>query len=141
DEFGLANPARTELHVGREVAAHHLVADLAMDVAQALVRIEVQVFAKDERCYKGFELVMPRAGQRPRLEPGIPFPGATLGDQVLLERCKRHRGRTAFAVRSQAHVDAKYKAVSSCVVERSGDAPAQAVEKFLIGQRSCTVRL
>ena len=57
-------PPRPELDVARVVAPLALLADLAMDVAQALVGVEVEVFAEDERRDESVELVVLRAGQR-----------------------------------------------------------------------------
>ncbi len=63
DEFDLAYAAGPELDVLCIVLASTLLADLAMDVAQALVRVEIEVLAVDERRDQGVELVVPRAGQ------------------------------------------------------------------------------
>src|SRR5450432_3865326 len=106
-----------------------------MNVAQARVRIVVEIFAKDERCYERFQFRPAIAGEWPRLEPGIALPGSTLGNQVLLERAERRRERARVAIRAQSHVDAKYIAVGGDVGERRNHAAAEFVEELLIGER------
>ena len=59
DELDLADAAGAELDVGRIVAALALLADLAMDVAQAVVGVEVEVLAKYEGRDEARELVVP----------------------------------------------------------------------------------
>ena len=85
DELDFPDAAGAELHVGGEVAAPDLLADLAMDVAQAFVHVEIKILAEDERRHERAELIVAGPCQRSRLEPGISFPGATLRDQILLE--------------------------------------------------------
>ena len=80
-------------------------------VAQSFVDVVVEVFAIDERIDQPRELFVPAAGQRARLEPRVAFPGATLRDQILLERGERYGQRSARAVGSKAYVDAKHVAI------------------------------
>ena len=141
DELDFANAARSELDVRRVVVALALLADLAMDVAQTLVRIEVQVLAKDERRDQRIELVVPGARHGPRLEPRVALPGASLRDQVLFERRVRHRQRTARTIRAQPHVDAEHVAVGAHVVQRADDAAAEPLEEIAIRQRPRAVGL
>ena len=110
DELDLANAARAELDVVRVIVALALLGDLPMDVAQPVVGVVVEVLAKDERRHQRVELVVPLARQRARLEPGVALPGATLRDEVLLERRVGHRQRPALAVGSKPHVDAENEA-------------------------------
>ena len=118
DELDLANAARPELDVRRVVVALALLRDLAVDVAQALVGIVVEVLAKDEGRDERVELVVPRAGHRARLEPGVALPRAPLRDQVQLERRIGHGQGPAFAIGAQPHVDAEDVAIRRDLLER-----------------------
>ena len=100
DELDLANAAGPELDVLRVVVALALLGDLAMDVAQSVISVVVQVLAKDERRHQRVELVVPLAGQRAGLEPRVALPRAPLRDEVLLER--RVRARPADRSRRRA---------------------------------------
>ena len=100
DELDFANAAWPELDVLRVVVAPALLADLAVNVAQTVVSIEVEVLAVDERRDERVELVVPPAGHGARLEPRVALPGAPLRDEVLLEGRIGHRERPARAVRA-----------------------------------------
>ncbi len=102
DELDLADAAVAQLHVLRVVAARALVADLPVDVAQALVRVVVEVLAVDERRDQRDEVVVARAGDRARLQPRVALPRAALRDEVVLEARERRRQRPAVAVRAAA---------------------------------------
>ncbi len=60
DELDLADAAGAELDVRPVVAPLALLADLAMHVAQPVVRVEVEVLAEHERRDQRIELVVPR---------------------------------------------------------------------------------
>ena len=132
DELDLADPAGAQLHVVARVAPRRLLADLAVDVAQAGVRVVVEVLAVDERPDDRVELLLRHAGQRARLEPRIALPGAALRHQVVLERRVRHRERPALAVGAQAHVDAEHESLGGRVVDRRDQAPTEPVEELAV---------
>src|SRR5438034_11735459 len=141
DEFDFPNAAGTELDVGRIAAAALLVANLPVNIAETFVRVVVQILAVDERRDPKHELVIATAGQRPCLEPCVALPGAALRYEVMLERGKRRRQRTAFAVGPQAHVDTKHVTVGGDFAQRGDDAPTEAIEEFAIGDRARTLRV
>src|SRR5262249_33894314 len=62
DELDLANAAGPELDVALVALAPSLLADLAVDVAQACVCVEVEILAEDERRDQLLEILAAVAG-------------------------------------------------------------------------------
>ena len=135
DELDLADAAFAELDVARVVAARALLADLAMHVAQARVRVVVEILAVHERRHERHRARRAAvAGQRPRLEPRVALPRAALRDQVLLERGVGDGQRTGIAVRPQPHVDAEHEAVGGHLVQRGDHAASEPLEELAVAE-------
>ncbi len=94
DELDFANPARSQLDVLGHVLARHFAANLRVQIAHGVDRPIVEVFAEDEGTTEGVQRVDPFRLQidalvhHPRLDPGVTFPFAALGDEIVLERAE-----------------------------------------------------
>ena len=88
----------------------------------------VEVLAVHERTHDGAQLVVCRASQGARLDPGVAFPLATVADQIGLEEVEAADERPRVAVRPQPHVDAEDEAVLGDVGEQPGEAPRERLE-------------
>ena len=73
-------------------------------------------------------------GHHPGFEHGITLPVPALILVVLLHGGKTHRQRTAVAVRSQAHINAEDKTISTLAVQHPDQPLPEAKEKLLVGQ-------
>ncbi len=134
DELDLADAARAQLDVVGHVLARHLAADLLVQLTHGAEHAEVDVFAEHERHAQPFQFVDARrlAGDRPALDPGVAFPFARLGIEVILQHGQAGHQWTGIAVGPQAHVDAEHVTVRGGLVQRQDQAPAQAAEKLEI---------
>ena len=92
DEFDFTDAARPELDVVGPILAHHLAANLRVQVAHGVDRAEIQILAVNERAddflqhLRPVRLVVFARIQNARPDPGITLPFAPLGDQIVFER-------------------------------------------------------
>jgi hypothetical protein len=147
NELDFADAAGTELDVVGLVLLRHFLADLRVQLAHGVDGAEVEVLAKDEGAADGLQFVPARtpagagavagavASERPRLDPGIAFPLAALGVEVVLQHVEGADQRAGIAVGPQPHVDAKHLAVFRDVGDGVDQAAPQAREEFEIGNR------
>ena len=131
DEFHLADAARPQLDVFRHVAARHLAADLRVQLAHGAVGTVIHVLAVHEGAHQ-LRQVAVVAGHHPRLDPGVAFPLAALGDEVVLQHVEAAHQRTRVAVGAQAHVDAEHLAVLGDLVQGLDELLAQAFEELVV---------
>ncbi len=122
DELDLANPARPELDVVREVAPLDLGGDQRIHLAQRFEYTVVQVTAVDERHDKVLEKVGGNGGRRrltddPRLDIGIALPVPAVLQQVGFERRKARDRRTAVAEWPQARIDPEHEAIGCMLIQ------------------------
>ncbi len=134
-ELDLADAARAQLDVARDVLAPLLLADLTVDAAQALVGVVVEIFPIDERRHQLVELVVALAGERSGLEPGVALPSAPLRHQILLQCGERAGERSARPIGTQPHVDPEHIASAVDIGERSDHAATEAIEELTIRDR------
>jgi hypothetical protein len=125
----------------RVIVAPALLRDLAVDVAQPVVGVVVEVLAKHERRHERVQLVVALARERSRLEPRVALPRATLRNEVLLERGIRHGERSALAVRAEASCRRGTRSLRRDLVQCADDAPPEALEKLAVAERAPAVRL
>jgi hypothetical protein len=144
-ELDLADAAGAELDVIGHVLARDFAADLRVQVAHGVDGAEVEVLAEDEGARNLAQRLHPLADCRAvgiragvhdaRLDPGVAFPFAALGDEVVFQRVERADQRPGVAVRAQAHVDAEHLAVGGQVAERLDHALAEAGEEIVVFDR------
>ena len=111
DELDLADSARPELDVLRQLAPRHVAPHFGVQPAHRGERAEVEVLAVDERPHDRIELRVAAAGDRPRLDPRVALPFAPLRDEIGFQRLEARDQRPGFAVGPQPHVDAEHEAV------------------------------
>ena len=103
-----------------------------MQVTHRVDGAEVEVFAEHERLAQRLQLVVPAAGQRARLDPGIAFPLAALGEEVVFQHVETDRQRAAVAIRAQPHVDPEHEAVGGHFGQQFDHLAAQPREEIEI---------
>ena len=141
DELDFADAARAELDVVDELAARDLAPHFIVQASHRGERGEIEVLAIHERPHHGLQRLVLRAGDRAGLDPGVAFPFAALGDEIILQRVQAGHQRAAFAVGAQAHVDAKHEAVRVDFAEYRDEALAEAREEFVRRERRRAVGL
>jgi hypothetical protein len=131
DEFHFTDAAWPQLDIVGHVAPGHFAANLGVQLAHGTVGVVIQILAVDEGAHHVGE-AGDIAGQCLGLDPGIAFPFAALGEQVVFQRRKAHHQRAGVAVRAQAHVDTEYLAIQRDVIDQADDALAHLAEVFVI---------
>src|SRR3989442_14878315 len=76
-----------------------------------------------------------RAGQRTRLQPGIPFPLTPMRDQIGFEGIEAADERARIAERPQPHVDTEGEAVLGDLSEQLNQLLAGALVALLLVRR------
>jgi len=132
DELDLADAARAELDVVGAVTAGDLAADLRVQFAHGVDGAEVEVLAEHEGAGDVAQLGPALAEQHAALDPGVAFPLAALGDEVVFEHVEAAHERTGVAVGAQAHVDAEHLAVLGDIVQGLDELLAQALEELVV---------
>src|SRR6185503_11457862 len=129
DELDLADTARAELDVLRQILAHHLVSDEALHLTQRVEHTVIEITAVDERRQDVVEDIRGElhARQQARLDVSIAFPIAAVLEQVRFERGEPDRERPARAERTQPHVDAICKSVRRALIEQLDEQLAEAL--------------
>ena len=131
-ELDVADAAGAELHVIRIVP---FLDDARLHLAQRLDGAEVEVTPVGERLQPPQHLFarkqVARAGAG--FDERVALPVAALGFEVGLERIEVHHQRPAVAVRPEAQVDAKNKAVHGGRVQRVDQHLRRAHEVLLVG--------
>ena len=82
---------------------------------------------------------MPLAGERPGLDPGVAFPLAALGEEVVFQHVERADQRSRFAVGPQAHVHPERLTVGRDVGNGGDQLAAETGEELEIGYRLAAV--
>ena len=103
-----------------------------MQLAHGVDRAEVEVLAEHERAGDVAQLRPALAAQHAALDPGVAFPLAALGDEVVLEHVEAAHQRAGVAVGAQAHVDAEHLAVLGDIVQGLDELLAQALEELVV---------
>jgi hypothetical protein len=101
-------------------------------VSQAGIGIEVEILPEYEGRDQFLQLRAAIAGERSRLEPRVALPGASLRDEIALQRGERARQRPAVAIGPQARIDAKYETLGCNLAQCADDLAAEPVEEVLI---------
>jgi hypothetical protein len=104
-----------------------------VQVAHRIDGAEVEVFAEDEGAADRLQIFPALAGKWPGLDPGVAFPLASLGDEVVFQHVEGAGQRAGIAVGPQPHVDAEYLAVAGHFGDGVDEPLADADEKFEIG--------
>ncbi len=141
DELDLADTARPELHVAREIAPLHFAFDEALHFAQRLEHAEIEIAAIDERPH-GARLDLDVGvcrGDRARLHPGVALPCAAVAQEIILERRKPRDQGSAVTERTQAHVDPENESVDRARVEEANQRLTEPREEFLVRNRARAV--
>ena len=116
-----------------------MVADLAVQRAQRLEHVVVEVLAEHEGQHRPAQRAgasgRDAAGRRdhPALEPGKALPFASLDQEVLLQRTQRDRRRPRIAVGAQRQIDPEHLAVLGDVAHRVVDVLDRLGEVFVVG--------
>ena len=134
DELDLADAARAELDVVGHVAPRHFAADLRVQLAHGVDGAVVEVLAENEGAREGGQRLATLPVQGPRLDPGVAFPLAALGDEVVLQHVEARHQRSGIAVRPQAHVHAEDLAIAGDLGQRADQLAAESGEEVEIRQ-------
>ena len=121
-EFDFADATARQLHVVGALgmpctALGCMIANLAVQAAQRIEHVVVEVTPKNKRQHHAAQRLHGRAGNaagrgyHAALEPGKTLPFAALHLQVFLQCCQRQCGWTGVAVGSQRQINAKHKAM------------------------------
>ncbi|MPM43080.1 hypothetical protein SDC9_89753 [bioreactor metagenome] len=127
-------------------ALGRVVADLAVQRAQGIEHVVVQIAAEHEgqhHAAQGLHVGRGQAGARRHhaaLEPREALPLATMHQQVFLQRRQRHGWRAGVAIGAQRQVDAEHEAVLRGVAHQAVDGLDGAREVFVVGQLAAPVR-
>ena len=124
-----------------QIAPAHFLADLGVQFAHRPDAAVIEVLSENERPRHGGKIGLVAVGEGlkvcgrhdPRFDPGVAFPFAPVGDQILLEGVETHRQRTAVAPGSQAHVDAEHAPVPGWFVEAFDQTPSELGKIFVAG--------
>ncbi len=149
DEFDLADAAARQLDVVGAVGAAcgaglGLLADLVVQLAQALENAVVEVAAvdegRDQRTQRQRASAFDRAARSDdaALEPGKPFPLAALHLQVLFQHRQADHRRPRVAVRPQGQVDAEDETVLGGVADQRIQPLDDVAEVFVERHRART---
>ena len=116
----------------RELAPRDLAAHLRMQAAHRGQSGEIEILAEHERADDAGELVVPPAGDRPRLDPRVALPFAALRDEVRLERLEARHQRSRIAIGPEPQVDAEGESVLGHRGEQRDELAAQVEEIFVV---------
>ena len=116
-----------------------VLADLAVQHAQCVKHVVVQVFTKHKRRDDRAQLQGKSAAhaglrrQHPAFEPGKALPLAALGLEIFFQSAQRHCGRAGIAIGPQRQVHPKHKTVFGGVAQYRVQRAHQLAVVLLVG--------
>ena len=142
DELDLADAAGAEFDVVDHVLARHFATNLRVQVAHGVNCAEIEIFAENEGAgnppQRGHPVAQRsavgiRAGVHdPRFDPGVAFPLAALGDEIVFQRVERADQRAGIAIRAQPHIDPENLAIGGQVAERTDHPLAESGKEIVV---------